>query len=133
MKFTDESVDFLPMAISISSSLRHISLMFAKLLFPVVSKDFLLLVHVQNLNKETVEGSIVKAGHLNNSKPRSNRINCYNLVIDKSLRRVTRVDPIHVLSTDVAAYLVKTTIHHATLGESWKDLNSAKKKMSSFF
>lgn len=70
MKFTDESVDFLPMAISISSSLRHISLMFAKLLFLVVSKDFLLLVHVQNLNKETVEGSIVKAGHLNSSKAR---------------------------------------------------------------
>ena len=66
MKFTDESVDFLPMAISISSSLRHISLIFAKLLFLVVSKDFLLLVHVQNLNKETVEGSIVKAGHLKN-------------------------------------------------------------------
>ena len=28
---------------------------------------------------------------------------------------------------DVEAYLVKTTIHHATLDMSWKDLNSAKK------
>ena len=64
MKFTNESVDFLLMAISISSSLRHISLIFAKLLFLVVPKDFPLLVHVQNLNKETVEGSVVKAGHL---------------------------------------------------------------------
>ena len=66
MKFTNEGVDFLAMAISISSSLRHISSIFAKLLFPVVSKDFLLLVHIQNLNKESVEGSIVKAGHLKN-------------------------------------------------------------------
>ena len=86
MKFTNEGVGSLAMAISISSSLRHTSSIFAKLLFPVVSMDFLLLVHVQNLNKETVEGSIVKTGHLNNSKPRSNRINCYNLVMDKRLR-----------------------------------------------
>ena len=68
MKFTNESVDFLAMAISISSSLRHTSSIFAKLLFPVVSMDFPLLVHVQNLNIETVEGSIVKAGHLNSLK-----------------------------------------------------------------
>ena len=39
VKVTKESVDFLAMAISISSSLRHISLIFAKLLFPVVSMD----------------------------------------------------------------------------------------------
>ena len=54
------------MAISISSSLRHISSILAKLLFPVVSMDFPLLIHVQNLNNESVEGSIVKAGHLQN-------------------------------------------------------------------
>ena len=54
------------MAISVSSSLRRISSIFAKLLFPVVSMDFPQLVHVQNLSKETVEGSIVKAGHLKN-------------------------------------------------------------------
>ena len=66
VKFTNESVGFLAMAISISSSLSHISSIFAKLLFPVVSKDFPFVVHVQNLNKETVEGSIVKAGHLKN-------------------------------------------------------------------
>ena len=54
------------MAISVSSSLRHISSIFAKLLFPVVSTDFPWLVHVQNLSKEIVEGSIVKAGHLKN-------------------------------------------------------------------
>ena len=35
---------------------------------------------------------------------------------------------IHVLSMDVEAYLLKTTIHHATLDMSWKDLNSAKQK-----
>ena len=39
VKDTKESVDFLAMAISISSSLRHISFIFAKLLFPVVSMD----------------------------------------------------------------------------------------------
>ena len=36
----NESVGFLAMAISISSSLRHISSIFAKLLLPVFSKDF---------------------------------------------------------------------------------------------
>lgn len=66
MKFTNEGLGSLAMAISISSSLRHISLIFAKLLFLVESTDFPVLVHVQNLNKETVEGSIVKAGHLKN-------------------------------------------------------------------
>ena len=39
---------------------------------------------MQNLSKETVEGSIVKAGHLKNLG--SDRINCYNLVIDKRVR-----------------------------------------------
>ena len=68
VKFTKEGVGSLAMAISISPSLRHTSSIFAKLLFPMLSMDFPLLVHAQNLNIETVEGSIVKAGHLNSLK-----------------------------------------------------------------
>ena len=71
------------------------------------------------------------------AKPESDRINCCNSLNGKMLR--TELQGlmcywlIHVLSMDVEAYLVKTTIHHATLDMSWKDLQSVKKKTPPLF